>query len=111
MEKFAIMPLTLAERLVSLASKEGIKVEKIHNQQTCTKGCSITVEVWADRDDLESIQKIWANDQERNFLGLEFDRELIQQVFDTSKDSAICPACSHEFATSLSECPSCGLCF
>lgn len=106
-----ILPLSQAERLISLAKQEGKTVEKFHNQQTCRSGCSITVELWAREEDLEIIKKIWAKDQQKNYLGLEFNPEQLQQVFDTSKESAICPACGFEFATSLSECPDCGLCF
>lgn len=111
MKILGVMPINLAERLVSLAASQGIQVEKIHNQKTCTKGCSISVEVWVDEADAAAVQSLWLADQQRNYLGLSFQEETIGQVYDTNKETAICPACAHEFKTSLSECPSCGLCF
>ncbi|MFW7377515.1 MAG: hypothetical protein ACOH5I_01750 [Oligoflexus sp.] len=111
MNRIGIFPLAQAERLISLAAEDGITVEKFHNQQTCRSGCSITVELWAHTEDLEAIGKIWAKDQQRNYIGLEFDPQQVQQVYDPNNDSAVCPACGTEFSTALTECPDCGLSF
>jgi rRNA maturation endonuclease Nob1 len=47
----------------------------------------------------------------KTYAGLDFDPEVVGQVFDPDKEQATCPACATEFSTKESECPECGLCF
>ena len=111
MIKIAIMPMAQANRLKSLSREQQIEVETFHNASTCQSGCNTTVEVWAFSEDVERISKLWQKDQEKSFSGLQYNPETINSVYDPEKETATCPACGTEFATSDKECPECGLCF
>ena len=37
------------------------------------------------------------------------DQSIINSVYDSSQDTAVCPACGFSFSTTNSECPDCGL--
>jgi hypothetical protein len=103
--------LTAAERLRSELSLRGVDLKLMHNAQTCNKGCSITVEVWAHPDDLPAINQVLAEQHQRLMAGLEYDAKLFEEVFDPSKAEATCPCCGTSFATSEQACPDCGLVF
>ena len=100
-----------AERLRSELAMRGVDIKLMHNSQTCSKGCSINVEVWADPNDLSVIDEVLAAQRERLLAGLTFDAKLLEEVFDPEKEQAICPACGTSFATALHACPDCGLVF
>jgi rRNA maturation endonuclease Nob1 len=67
--------------------------------------------VWANQSDLRKIEEILNKNNSKKLAGLTFDTEQINQVFDTSKKTATCPACGTTFPTTDSECPDCGLIF
>ena len=67
------------------------------------------MELWACPEDIPAIQELMREEEARNRQGLNYDPEQAAQVFDPSKDTAVCPACGTEFATSSTECPDCGL--
>lgn len=98
-----------AGRYQDLLAREGVTAELVHNPQTCQSGCRTTVEIWVPRADLETVKKVLQQEEARNWQGLDFDPELLGQVFDPNKDQATCPACGTQFSTSHSECPDCGL--
>jgi hypothetical protein len=107
--RVAVMGLQEAKDLKKECKKLGAEVVLNHNDQTCNRGCSVTVEIHASEADLPVIQKVYSEKYERLLAGHEVDTKIINSVFDTSQDSATCPACGHNFSTSKLECPDCGL--
>lgn len=104
-------PVVIANRYRDLLANKSIEIAVAYNESTCKTGCSHTMEIWADAKDVEQVVAFIQQDSSRNYAGLEFDPNVINQVFDTSKDDAQCPACGTLFKTSASECPDCGLGF
>jgi len=104
-------PVVNANRYKDLLAAQDIVVELAYNASTCKTGCSHTMEIWAHPDDLAAAVELIKADSSRNYAGLEFDPQLVNQVFDSDKAEAQCPACGCVFATSSSECPDCGLGF
>jgi len=105
----AVLPLQDAKNLQNDLQKQGVEISLNHNEQTCTRGCAITVEVLGFEKDLPIISKIYQENFQKMTEGHDVNWEAVNSVFDTSKDTAVCPACSFEFSTSKSECPDCGL--
>ena len=109
--KIAVMGLQEAKDLQKECQGLGADLVLNHNDQTCTRGCSVTVEVHAHEKDIPVVQKVYTAKYQKSLKGLDFDVETINSVYDPSAESATCPACGHEFSTSHSECPDCGLAF
>lgn len=107
----AIMGLDEAKNLQRICQPHGVEIILNHNEATCRRGCSTTVEVHAKETDIEAIQKIYAQYNSKHLKGLDFDVEQINSVYDPEKDKATCPACGCEFSTGNKECPDCGLAF
>jgi len=105
------MELVAAKRLKETLAERGTTIELGHNKQTCTRGCKVTVEVWAAPEDIPKVQELLGEEHARLLEDLEFDPKQSGQVFDPAKKTAVCPACGTEFSTALSECPECGLVF
>lgn len=61
--------------------------------------------------DLEAAQTVLTREHLRTTGLHEHDLALANAVFDTTADSALCPACGCSFSTSRNDCPDCGLCF
>lgn len=102
-----------ANRLKSLLAQKEIEIALLFNHATCTSGCrgSGSVELWANKSDVEEIVKTFQGEKSRILDGFDFNPEIVNQVFDPSQETAICPACGTKFQTTLSECPDCGLGF
>lgn len=100
-----------AEAIRAKLGKLGIDVALIHNEITCGRGCAVQVEIWAHPDDLVTIQQQFAAERLKIFEDMGYDPQLAEAVFDPAAETAICPACGTSFATTLTECPECGLCF
>ena len=106
------MPASEADRIKALLSSRGVQVMTLVNpQHNCSSGCSITVEMWASPQDLPIIGQVLNIMRQQDMAGLEFDETQINSVYDTEKETAICPACGTSFPTCLTECPECGLNF
>ena len=106
-----IMELVEAKRLKEKMAELGVAIELGHNKETCTRGCKVTVEVWADPSHLPRIQEVLREERSKLLDDLDFDPEQSDQVFDPNKETAVCPACGTQFSTELKECPECGLAF
>lgn len=106
-----ILAVRDAERLRSRMEREGVTVVLAYNHSTCKTGCSPSQEIWAHPDDVETIGAVMQKERMAVLQDLGADPELLEQVFDTSKATATCPACGTEFATTAAECPECGLGF
>lgn len=107
--KVGVMGLHEAKTFKQELEKLGVELVLNHNEQTCTRGCSITVEILAKESDLSQIQKMYQEKYEKLLEGLDVNVDQMNSVFDTSQSEAICPACGHNFSTSNTECPDCGL--
>ena len=79
------------------------------NPQTCTTGCKVTVEVWADEADAGILKTHFQNDYLKNVKGHEPNLDNLTQVFDPLATEVICQACGTTFSPTTNECPDCGL--
>lgn len=109
--RIGIMEVAQAENLKTRLAKKDVLVELIHNQQTCTKGCKISVEIWAQTKDLAKISDEFDQQRARLLEGLNVDPGLLNQVHSPEKEQSVCPACGASFSSKLLECPDCGLAF
>lgn len=107
--RLAVMPLTDAKIFQDDLKKEGIDIVLNHNEQTCTRGCTVTVEVLGYETDLEHISKKYHENYQKMTEGHEVNWEVANAVFDPNAKEATCPACGFSFSTDKSECPDCGL--
>ncbi len=107
--RLVVLPLAEAKSLQDDLHKQGVELVLNHNEQTCTRGCAVTVEVMGYQKDLEIVSKTYHDNYKKLTEGLDVNWEAANSVFDSSKDEAICPACSFKFSTSHIECPDCGL--
>lgn len=98
-----------AEILQARLNKHGIDVVAIFSHSTCKTGCTPSKEIWAHPEDVAAIQTIMMNERLAALKDLGADLNLINEVFDPTKESAICPACGTNFETSRTDCPDCGL--
>ena len=108
--KLAVMPLTDAKNLQSQMAAQGVELKLNHNEATCRRGCAVTVELLALEKDVAAVQKAYQENFKKLLEGHEVDWELLNQAFDPSAENAVCPACGHQFQTTLAACPDCGLC-
>lgn len=107
--RIAVLPLNDAKNLQDDLQKVGVELVLNHNEQTCTRGCTITVEVLGYEKDLPQIIEVYESNYKKLAEGHDVNWEVANAVFDPNKSTAICPACGHEFATTHTECPECGL--
>ncbi len=103
-----IMELQDAKRIQAELKNSDIHVELKHNEQTCTRGCTIKVEMWGEEKNLEVYQEYFAKEQARHVVGLEVDPALVNAVFDPNSEEVVCQACGFKFKPAA-ECPDCGL--
>jgi rRNA maturation endonuclease Nob1 len=104
-----ILPLIEAKDIQNKMNQLGAKLFLEHNEKTCTRGCTVTVEVHCEEQYLEAFKTVMTKNYQELMDGFDVNLEQMTSVFDTGKDEAICPACGTKFQTSSSECPECGL--
>lgn len=109
--RLAVLPLTDAKSLQDQLAKKGIELVLNHNEQTCTRGCTITVEVMGHEKDIEVIAQTYQDNFKKLTDGHEVNWEVANSIFDPSAEEVTCPACAHKFKPTSSECPDCGLAF
>ncbi len=112
-ELIGIIDLSEAKELAEKLAEKEIYIDIRHNEQTCKKGCTVKVEIWANKDDIAAIAET-VRDEKLKVLdneGLNIDKSLLDNVFDEEAKTAVCPACGTSFSTELKECPECGLVF
>jgi hypothetical protein len=107
--RLAVMPLNDAKSLQDDLRKEGVELILNHNDQTCTRGCSVTVEVLGFEKDMEAISNKYQENYQKLIEGHDVNWEAINSVFDPNSEQVTCPACSFSFAPTGAECPDCGL--
>lgn len=111
MIKIAVLPLMEAKSLQDQLRTHNVDIKLEHNELTCTRGCSVTVELHGKEADLPIISKIYHENFLKLLEGHDVNLEAMNSVYDPSKNVATCPACATEFSTDSSECPECGLVF
>lgn len=109
--RIGVFNLNDAKRMSASLHKQGVQTYLKHDEQTCTRGCQVTVELWCRREDIELVSHMIQQENLKMLEGHEVQWDALEETFDTSKAMATCPACSEKFSTTLSECPSCGLNF
>jgi ribosomal protein L40E len=87
----------------------GVSLSFKVNSKTCTTGCKVTVEVWANEADSAVIKNHFEQDYLKNIKGHMPNMENLSQVFDPAASEAICQACGAKFSPTVNECPDCGL--
>ncbi len=107
--RLAVMPLSDAKEFQDQLKSKGVELILNHNEKTCTRGCTVTVEVLGYEKDIEVIARAYQDNYQKLTEGHEVNWEIANSVFDPNQESATCPACGHHFSTNLSECPDCGL--
>ena len=88
-----------------------INIELIlnHNDQNCTRGCSVTVELLAKESDIPKIQSVYADEYQKMLQGHDVNYEQMNAVFDPQAEQVVCPACGFKFSPTKNQCPDCGL--
>lgn len=89
----------------------GVEVSFKTNNETCTTGCKVRVELWGKESDKDKITLYFQSDYLKHIKGHLPDFDLISAVFDPSASEVTCQACGHKFAPVVQECPECGLCY
>ena len=107
--RLAVMPLQDAKTFQEQLKSRGIEIVLNHSDQTCTRGCAVTVEVMGYEKDLPIITEVYSHNFQKLVEGHDINWEQMNSVYDPNQAEATCPACGHKFATSNSECPDCGL--
>jgi hypothetical protein len=106
-----IIPLIEAKAMQDKMQQKGAELILNHNEQTCTRGCTVTVEVRCEEQHLPLLKQVMTENYQAMIEGLDVDFEQISSVFDQNQSEATCPACGTHFATTHTECPECGLVF
>ena len=110
MIQLGVMSLADADRISYMMLEKGVKIEKLFNEATCSSGsCGASVEVWVHAKDATTVAQTLEDYRQLQLSHIEGEDIHTDSVFDPSKDTAVCPACSHEFSTELKICPDCGL--
>lgn len=107
--KLAVMPIHEAKALQDQLKKENIDIVLNHDDATCTRGCTVTVEVTGRESDAPKIAQIYHDNFKKLTDGHEVNWEAIDSVFDPNAEMAVCPACTFEFKPTSNACPDCGL--
>ncbi|MCT4641737.1 MAG: zinc ribbon domain-containing protein [Bacteriovoracaceae bacterium] len=111
LKTITVMPLEDAKKFQEQMAKNNVELVLDHNEQSCTRGCAVTVEVLAYEKDFEMIAKIYQDNYKKLTEGLQVDWEQALSVFDPSASTVTCPACGHVFKPDGPDCPDCGLTF
>jgi len=109
--RLGTMKLDEAKTLQRVLAQEGVELVLDHNDHTCTRGCSVTVELLVAPTGLPTVQRVMRDQFQSLSEGNNVRWDLLQEVFDPSLETATCPACGTKFATQIKTCPDCGLCF
>ena len=82
------------------------------NGVACATGCrGAEVLLQVRESDLPAVMAVLAMEYQQSTGLADHDLSLVGEVYDAGAEEATCPACGCRFATSLTACPDCGLCF
>ncbi len=104
-----VMDLQEAKNHQYRLKANGIELTLKTNNQTCTTGCKVTVEVWGKESDQAMLQKHFQSDYLKHVKGHEPNFDHMSAVFDPTASEVVCQACGAKFAPTAQECPDCGL--
>ena len=104
-----VMDLQEAKNHQHRMKQKGVTLVLKTNDQTCTTGCKVTVEVWGREEDREKLMHHFQSDYLKHVKGHEPNFDFMSSVFDPTASEVICQACGTQFAPSANECPDCGL--
>lgn len=104
-----VMDLQEAKNHQLKLKSKGVELTLKTNAHTCSSGCKVTVEVWADEASSEALKAHFEQDYFKHLKGHEPNFEHISAVFDTSATEVTCQACGFKFSPDKNECPDCGL--
>lgn len=106
-----VMGLNDAKLFQKKLQEQGVELVLNHNEQNCTRGCAVTVELLAKEQDLPTIQSAYAAEFKNSLAGHDVNFEQMNAVFDPNAEKVTCPACGFEFKPDGTQCPDCGLGF
>ena len=109
--RLGTMALQEAKTLQRVLAERGVALELDHNDHTCTRGCTVTVEMLINPQDLALVQDVLREQFQNLSQGLTVNWQQLNTVFDPTQSEATCPACGEIFTTKQATCPGCGLCF
>lgn len=104
-----VMELQEAKNHQYALKAKGVHLSLKVNDHTCTSGCKVTVEVWAEVLDEEAIKLHMHSDYQKHLNGHEPDMANLSAVFDLGLETVTCQACGFKFGPTSTECPDCGL--
>lgn len=104
-----VMDLQEAKNHQLTLKNKGVVLTLKVNDQTCTTGCKVTVEVWGNENDKDVIMSHFQSDYLKHVKGHVPNFEHLSAVFDPTASEVICQACGTKFTPTLQECPDCGL--
>jgi hypothetical protein len=110
-KRIGVLSIIEAKKLEADMKEKNIEIMLKFDEETCTRGCSKTLEVWAKEKDFPVLGEHFQKDHQKMMEGLDFNPELMDATFDPNKEEATCPACGTVFSTKSTECPDCGLMF
>ncbi len=105
-------PLADIRQFEELLAHEGIATLIAGDDKNCGKGCCpSTFYLQVRREDAQDAVTILEREYNRA-TGLDHhDTTHMNGIFNADAGQALCPACGHEFPTTTTTCPECGLCF
>lgn len=106
-----VMDLQEAKNHQLKLKNNGVEVILKRNDQTCTSGCKVTVEVWGKESDSQALMNHFQGDYLKHVKGHIPNFDHLNAVFDPTASEVTCQACGTKFAPTMSECPDCGLCY
>ena len=107
--RIAVMGLQEAKDLQKECLEAGVEIVLNHNDETCNRGCAVTVELHAQEKDIPFVQNLYSQKYAKLLEGHDVDFDAMNSVYDPNASEATCPACSTKFSPQLKECPECGL--
>ena len=85
--KLAVMNLNEAKTFKSQLEKQGIELILGHNESTCTRGCTVTVEILAYEKDVEAV----INEYNKNYMKLLDGHKIDFEAINSFKfDNSMC---------------------
>lgn len=106
-------PLTDIRRFEESFAREGIATLVAGDDKNCGKGCCpSTFYLQVRREDAADAVAILEKEYNRaTGLAHHDTTHMNNGIFNADAGQALCPACGHEFPTTTTTCPECGLCF
>ncbi|HCC53822.1 MAG TPA: hypothetical protein DEQ20_02695 [Desulfobulbaceae bacterium] len=101
------------KHLKSLLEAEQIGTLICKDSQACGSGggCAPKFQLQVRQEEEQDALQVLAEEHRRVTVLAEHDVTHAEAVFNPEAEEAVCPACGFAFATTITTCPDCGLCF